>query len=1231
MPKREDIRSAVQTALQTFASGKLADNTKGLLNALGYDSDKTYDLNPNTYEGFYQDFARKVSSFDPGQAKAEEWTSADIIFQVADEDLNQSQNSMFSARALQEQRFNSLVFMAVGLQGETYTRTDLAKITREVNKCLPMPVIILFRHGSTLTLAVIQRRQNLRAGDQDVLAKVTLVKDIDVAKPHTAHVRILAELSLDDLADRKKHRISNFETLFGVWQEVLDTTELNKRFYRELSNWYFWALQHARFPDLPGEGQDRQAVAMIRLITRLIFVWFLKEKNLVSDTLFDRDQLNTFLTPEHHLGSGDGYYRAILQNLFFATLNTEMNSSVPESRSFKVPSQKGQSYNREYMMHTLYRYQSYFKDPDAALRLFADIPFLNGGLFECLDRAASESPSGKEERIDGFSDSPRKQAQVPDKLFFGEENVDLNDVYGTKNKRLEHVRGILNIFNGYKFTVDENTPIEEEVALDPELLGKVFENLLASYNPETETTARKQTGSFYTPREIVNYMVDESLIAYFAGKLSQKGMAEEAAQEKLRPLFAYLDVPHTLTDDEVATLITAIDEVKILDPACGSGAFPMGVLLRLVEILGQLDPDNDRWQKQQLERVIAPVLKDKQQAEKISYDKARESAIAELDERLKEIKAAFAENDQNYARKLFLIENCIYGVDIQPIAVQIAKLRFFITLIVDQRVDNAKKNRGIIALPNLETKFVAANTLLSLDTQTGFVLPEVAEKEKELEQVRSEHFNARRYADKKALREWDKKLRGEIEVLLAGSGFGKEVAHQLASWNPYDQSSAADFFDARWMFDANEGFNVVIGNPPYGVRFSIEEKRYFSKTYKHQDYQLDSYLLFLEKSFDFLMSKGYLLYIIPNTWLTNLKLQKIRQFLVGKHTIKEIIHYEGQVFDAVVDNEVVFFQKGVAQQGSVTVQAIGTNGVLRNIVPQIKWKELNGEPINIFLTEKDTLVLEKIKRSSYFLDNICNVAAGMSPYEVGKGKPPQTRAMLQARVYDAKYKVDNTYAPLLRGRDIEKYLIKWDGTRWIKYGENLAAPRSLSNFDAPEKIVIRQTGDSLIAALDDAQFICMKNMHTINRKDERYQLPFILALLNSKLLNYYFQALNPEKGETLAEVKKEHVGKLPIRKASDEQQGLFSLLTKYISFLKSPQNNPLSENKLDTENFSQNSVISTYLERILDGMVYELYLPDELHAADRYIIKHVESENLPALEDITGGKLAALQAIFERL
>ena len=236
-----------------------------------------------------------------------------------------------------------------------------------------------------------------------------------------------------------------------------------------------------------------------------------------------------------------------------------------------------------------------------------------------------------------------------------------------------------------------NTPIEEEVALDPELLGQVFENLLAAYNPETGTTARKPDRVFfYTPREIVNYMVDASLIAHLKESSSATDTTavppdkpSRGVNSKLRHLLTYNDEPHQFTDTETEQLINAIDTLKILDPACGSGAFPMGILHKLVFLLGKLDPRNAQWRQRQINRVQGAITA----SEKIDDSVFRESAITELEGEIASINEAFERNELDYGRKLYLIENCIYGVDIQPIATQIAKLRFFISLIVEQRIE----------------------------------------------------------------------------------------------------------------------------------------------------------------------------------------------------------------------------------------------------------------------------------------------------------------------------------------------------------------------------------------------------------------------------------------------------------------------------------------------------------------------------------------------------------------
>jgi len=670
-------------------------------------------------------------------------------------------------------------------KGRLPARGQMFEITRAFNREFHYtPVVVVFKYQHYISFANCERtayEQKWREGEK--VGRVSLLKDVDTRQPHTGHLKILQIL---EIRRKGKGAITSFEGLYQYWQEVFSISLLSKNFYRELSNWYFWALQHVDFPDdFEKDEQVRNAVNVIRLITRLMFCWFMKEKGLIPNTLFDEEELKDCLNFKDVNGST--YYKAILQNLFFATLNTEMQKDNPKSRQFM---------NRRYGIQEFYRHDRLFKDKHDALELFRDIPFLNGGLFENLDRNVGLSD---EIRIDCFSNRPAnsERLRVPDFLFFGDEDeVDLSKVYGDKKRKKETARGLIRILKSYKFTVAENTPIEEEIALDPELLGKVFENLLASYNPETQTTARKQTGSFYTPREIVNYMVDESLIAYFSNALvpADDEDLKKESDDRLRQLLSYSAQGHSFTDDEAEIIIGALDNAKILDPACGSGAFPMGILHKMVHMLGKVDPENARWKQKQMDKIA-----------EISDITVREKLLEDVEE-------SFKGNELDYGRKLYLIQNCVFGVDIQPIAVQIAKLRFFISLIADQKVDHAKKNLGILPLPNLETKFVAANTLIGIERSGQLMLqsPEIDKKQDELAGARQKHFSARSPKTKAKYRESDENLRAELARLLKERGsFGEDVAEKLANWDPYNQNASADFFDPEWMFGVKDGFDVI--------------------------------------------------------------------------------------------------------------------------------------------------------------------------------------------------------------------------------------------------------------------------------------------------------------------------------------------------------------------------------------------------------------------------------------
>jgi hypothetical protein len=729
------------------------------------------------------------------------------------------------------------------LTSDHYTRTQFADITREINKLFDMSVMVLFRHGGCLMLAIINRRLHKRDESRDVLEKVTLIKDIRFASPHRAHVEILFDLSFDALLAR--HAFTNFVKLHEAWQKTLDTSILNQKFYQELANWYFWALDHVTFPKgAPKDRDGRDSISLIRMATRLIFCWFLKEKGLVPDDLFHERKVRALLVSLKD--EENTYYTAILQNLFFATLNTEMDQpGQPPSRRFIDEGKDGQG-SEDHMVHQVWRHAERIRDRAAFEQLLRGIPFLNGGLFECLDERIEQGASShtREFRVDGFSVKPSKQPKAPNFLFFGPERpVDLSKAYGELRYTQAKVSPLIPLLERYKFTVSENTPIEEEVALDPELLGHVFENLLAAYNPETDKTARKTTGSFYTPRVVVDFMVDEALIVYLESRLqSVIAKPKSAFAPRLRQLLRYTDEPHQFSAEEVQVLVDAIDQVKILDPACGSGAFPMGALHKLVFLLGKLDPGNEEWKARQLAKAR-------------QLDVGRDAAV-------QAVKDAFARDQGDYGRKLYLIENCLYGVDIQPIAVQIAKLRCFISLVVEQEPDDKLSNLGVLPLPNLETKFIAANTLLGLHRHGQMMLMarDIEAKQVELRNVRHEHFLARRYSEKKALRKRDEKLREELaELLKASRSFSGPEADMVAHWNPYHADRSASFFDPEWMFSLDSrlqrspgtwwgnlslineaggqmelvssrpitGFDIDIGNPPYVRQEELKKMKAF--------------------------------------------------------------------------------------------------------------------------------------------------------------------------------------------------------------------------------------------------------------------------------------------------------------------------------------------------------------------------------------------------------------------
>ena len=809
---------------------------------------------------------------------------------------------------------------------------------------------------------------------------------------------------------------------------------LTKAFYNELSDWYAWAVRVVRFPNKIDDTTDDDkynSEATIRLVTRLIFVWFLKQKHLIPDEFFDEqyiaDNLLDGFEPNaivNLFGKSEEsrYYKAILQNLFFAMLNSPI---TPEDKD-TISERRFRSGRGDYDNNKLMRYESMFSTPKLFVELAnKTVPFLNGGLFDCLD----DKDHGN--YIDGFSDREivKRSLIVPDYLFFGDtvgKDIDLSDWYGDASKKKVSAAGIIDILKRYNFTVEENTPYDQEVSLDPELLGKVFENLLASYNPETKTTARKQTGSFYTPREIVQYMVDESIIAHL-----NKTVGKDLEPE-YRKLVSYTDESLNLTKQQKESIISALYDCKVLDPACGSGAFPMGILQQMVHILSELDPSNEMWEELILDKAIQE-----------SDDKDIQLTEEEKEEKRRDIERSFNEslNYPDYARKLYLIENCIYGVDIQPIAIQISKLRFFISLVVDQKANNNPvENFGIRPLPNLEAKFVAANSLIGLKKNNSLFVTNIIDIEEKLQKANHKIFSAKTYKTKRKYRELLKTLRHEmVEKLADINVISNDQIEQLASWDMFDQNSFASFFDPEWMFGVSTGFDIVIGNPPY-IQLQLNGGE-LGKMYEECVFQSftstgDIYCLFYERGHQLLKPNGHLCYITSNKWMRAAYGEKLRTFLASKTNPLLLIDFAGvKVFEsATVDTNILLFEK--AKNAHHTICA-STNKQNRDSLKNLSvFVQQQGTPCDfsggdswVILSPIEQSIKKKIEAVGTPLkDWDINIYRGVltgynDAFIITTLKRDEILSNCQSE--EERRRTEELIRPILRGRDIKRYSYDW--------------------------------------------------------------------------------------------------------------------------------------------------------------------------------------------------------------
>ncbi|EKE05108.1 MAG: hypothetical protein ACD_19C00426G0130 [uncultured bacterium] len=829
-----------------------------------------------------------------------------------------------------------------------------------------------------------------------------------------------------------KGKIADFEDL----KNRFSIEVVNKEFYNEISKAFTSLVSgKLKLPDRVDFGKENLEFA-VRMIGRIIFCWFLREK--ISDTgksLMPKDLLSL-----EAVISNKDYYHKILEPIFFEVLNKPAKS----------------------------------RNPDFAESPFSSIPYLNGGLFSPQDDDFYKRTK------DDFQSQYHNTLIIPDEWF----------------------KDFFEILETYNFTIDENTSYDEELSIDPEMLGRIFENLLAEINPETGESARKSTGSYYTPRVIVNYMVDESLLLYLKNKTN-------IDEGKLKAIISYDlsdDTTNPIGNDEKEKIIDALEKVKILDPACGSGAFPMGALQKIVFILQQTDPDGQLWFKKQMGTATPEFRRD--------------------------IEKKFSNNELDFIRKLGVIRNSIYGIDIQPIATEISRLRCFLTLIVDEVIKDGEENRGVKPLPNLDFKFVTANSLIGLpkieDGPQQLLFDEKENVEK-LRKLMDEFFSADEQGKYMLMNTFHQIQKELIKQYFREKDYSaheqKKILSSLGDWDPFSHQGT-DWFDPEWMFGIKNGFDIVLGNPPYVRISSISEdediliRSSYSAVFGHYDL----YIPFFEKGIKLLNSTGILTYITPNKYLIKRYGNKLRPFILDNTHIAELIDTsKARTFDGVSVYPVISILTKSIINEQIRVCVLDDSTFLpyfetKNIsycyqINQDSFLENKNKIFDIYIDDDSRGLFDKISTKTKPLSQFARVLTGTPAIN----KYYEWDKLLFDGVKQSKTDLsDNqTVLKFINVSNLKPYFIEWGkeiravGNRlcnpYLTFDKELIGIKKWEVFQK-SKIVIKGNSKRLTAAYDAIGYanlslyavIFNENHNDIDRTN------YYLALLNSELLNYWY-------------------------------------------------------------------------------------------------------------------------------
>ncbi|HVB56734.1 MAG TPA: N-6 DNA methylase [Candidatus Acidoferrales bacterium] len=666
-------------------------------------------------------------------------------------------------------------------------------------------------------------------------------------------------------------------------------------------------------------------------------------------------------------------------------------------------------------------------------------------------------------------------------------------------------RGKFHIFEGlndlfHRINEDFNGEIfkqhlSDKIKIDSEVLARIIERLYPPKSPyRFDVIGVELLGSIYE-----RYLGKTIRVTPKQVRVEERPEVRKAGGVYYTPKY----IVDYIVKNTVGKLIEGktpkqIEKIRILDPACGSGSFLIGAFQCLIDYHARYLSEHPK--EAQIHALFPDITRDPNSEPRLSV-----------------------------IRKAQILKNNLFGVDIDPQAVEITMMSLYLKALEGERSQLPPKQH---LLPELKNNIICGNSLIGPDIYNQATL------------------------------------------------FGDDERDRI---NAFDWNSEVAGF-GRIMKDG--GFDAVIGNPPYSYMISGTDQDYFSKHYVNQDYQKDLYLLFLERYHFLLKKRGLVGSIVSNTWLQSITLRKIRHYLVNDFQWIRVLYLPEKVFSAVVDTHVIILQKGQPTQGASFVVDVRRSGKIWQLhsLPQ-RLLPSSGDPINVTSPAHVHELVHRIRACSSPLSSVCEVYNGIKPFEVGKGTPPQTRAIAESQPFVREGpRPSKEWKPLLRGGLIDRYANLWDKDYWVLYGPWLAAPRDGRIFDAPLKIMVRQTGDSIVATLVEGGFIARNNMHILLPRSADCDLRYVLGLMNSAMMDFAYTFMNPEKDEALAEVKKRHVEDLPIKTDKAQHDRIVALVEQMLELNKKKHSGKLAPSELDR---LERELATTDAQ--IDDLVYNLY------------------------------------------